>query len=120
MFERNNGSLFITSEIRLPPALGMGPAKGRHDLLRDLCLDEFDGKLLEEKQIKLGTMGGREYLIKTPKGRLRFRLLGTGVLIYRQVVVGTKEQVESKDTDTFMDSFQRTDSFIKKNQPKKD
>ena len=38
----------------------------------------------------------------------RYRLLGTGVRIYRMAVVGTKDQVQSADADTFFDSFKRT------------
>jgi uncharacterized protein (TIGR03067 family) len=120
VFERKDGTLFITSEVLLPPALAMGQPKVRQDFLRDICLDEFDGKLVSEKQVKLGVMTGREYLIKTPKGMVRFRLLGTGVLFYRQLVAGTQEQVEAKDTDIFLDSFVRTDRFIKMGEPKKE
>lgn len=120
VLERKDGSLYATSEIRLPPTLAKGQPKERQDLLRDLCLEEFKGKLVEEKKVSLGTMAGREYLIKTPKGMLRFRLLGTGVLIYRQILAGTKAQVESKAAEMFFDSFTRTDSFIKKKDPIKD
>jgi hypothetical protein len=81
-----------------------------------MAIEEFNGKLVEEKKSALGTMPGKEYLIKTRKGMIRFGLFGTGSQIFRIAVAGTKEQVESKDTEIFFNSLKRT-SKIK---PKKD
>jgi hypothetical protein len=108
VLQRKDKSLFIASQIILPPQLVKAPPKVRQDLFRDLAIDEFKGKLVEEKKAKLGTMAGKEYLIKTPRGEMRFFLYGTGVQMFRLVVVGTKEQVESKDAETFFNSFKRT------------
>ena len=97
-----------TSQIILPPKLVKAPPKVRQDFFRDAFLKEFDGKLVEEKKAKLGTMAGKDYLVETPKGMARYLLLGTGVQIYRVAFIGTKEQLDSKDAQTFFDSFKRT------------
>jgi len=106
--ERKDGMLFAAGQINLPPMLVKESPKVRQDFFRDSFLDEFNGKLVEEKSVKLGTMAGKEYLATTPKGMARYRLYGTGVQMFRILVTGTKAQVESKDTDTFFDSFKRT------------
>jgi len=106
--ERKDGSVLAAGQIILPPKLTRAAPKVRQNLLRDLFLKEVNGKLVEEKATRLGTMAGKEYLAKTPTGMARLRLLGTGVLMFRVVFVGTKEQLESKDADTFFKSFKRT------------
>jgi len=106
--ERKDGMLFAAGQINLPPTLVKESPKVRQEFFRESFLDEFNGKLVEEKNVKLGTMAGKEYLATTPKGLARYRLFGTGVQMFRVLVVGTKEQVESKDTDTFFESFRRT------------
>jgi hypothetical protein len=114
--ERKDGSLFVTGQINIPPKLTKANVKVRQDFFRDICLDEFKGKVVEEKKVKLGTMPGKEYLIGTRKGMVRFRLLGSGVQMYRILVVGTKEQVQSKDAEAFFSSFKRKSKIA----PKKD
>jgi hypothetical protein len=106
--ERKDGTIFAVGQINLPPALVKAQPKVRQDALRDMFLDEVNGKLMEEKKVSLGTMSGKEYLIKTPTGMARFRLFGTGVQMFRVAVIGTKDQVEAKDVDAFFDSFKRT------------
>jgi hypothetical protein len=106
--ERKDGTLFITGQVNLPPKLTKATLKVRQNFFRDSFLEEVDGKVTEEKNIKLGTMNGKEYVIKTPKGMARYRLIGTGVQIFRAAIVGSKEVVTGKDADTFFDSFQRT------------
>jgi hypothetical protein len=105
---RKDGSVFAAGHIQVPPGLTTAAAKERQDFFRDAFLEEVNGTLLEEKKITLGTMPGREYLAKTPTGQARYRLLGTGVQIFRTLVIGTKEQVESKEAEAFLDSFKRT------------
>jgi hypothetical protein len=94
--------------VNLPPTLVKETPKVRQDFFRESFLEEFNAKLVEEKNCKLGTMSGKEYLATTPKGMARYRLFGTGVQMFRVAVAGTKEQVESKDAELFFDSFKRT------------
>jgi hypothetical protein len=120
VLQRKDGSLLATSQILLPPKLVKAPPKVRQDFFRDMFLQEFDGKLVEEKKTKLGTMAGREYVVKTSKGMARYVVLGTGVQIFRVAFVGTKDQLESKDTQTFFDSFKRTPQTTDAAAPKAD
>ncbi len=106
--QRRDGPLLAASQIILPPQLVRERPKVRQDFFRDMCLDEFNGTLKEEKNAMLGTMAGKEYLIQTPKGMVRYQVFGTGVQIFRVLFVGTKEQLESKDAETFFASFKRT------------
>jgi hypothetical protein len=105
---RKDGSVFLASQVQLPPQLTKAPPKVRQDFFRDMFLDDVGGKLVEEKPAMLGTMAGREYLAKTQSGMARYRLYGTGVQMFRLIAVGTKEQVESKDTEMFFESLKRT------------
>jgi hypothetical protein len=111
--QRKDGMLFAAGQINLPPKLVKESPKVRQEFFRESFLEEFDAKLVEEKNVKLGTMAGKEYVAKTPKGMARLRLYGTGVQMFRVLVAGTKEQVESKDTDIFFDSFKRTPERLK-------
>ena len=106
--ERKDGSVLAAGQIILPPKLTRATPKVRQDFLRDVFLEEVKGKVVEEKKARLGTMAGKEYLVTTPTGMARLRLYGTGVLMFRVVFVGTKEQLASKDADTFFKSFKRT------------
>jgi hypothetical protein len=121
-----DGAVYGAGQIQLHPEMTKSPTKERQDFFRDMFLDEVDGKIVEEKQIKVGIMPGREYLAETPKGLARMQLIGTGVQVYRLVAVGTKEQIKSKDTQAFFDTFvcwqnrdQKKDD-PKKGEPKKD
>jgi hypothetical protein len=106
--ERKDGMLFAAGQINLPPKLTKESPKVRQNYFRDSFLKEFEGKLSKEKDVKLGTMAGKEYTAATPNGLARMRLYGTGVQMFRVLVVGTKEQAASKDADVFFDSFKRT------------
>ena len=106
--QRRDGSLFAAGQIILPPQLTQEPPKVRQDFFRDMFLDEVNGKLIApEKSIRMELMAGKEYLAETPTGIARYRVIGTGVLVYRVLFVGTKKQMESKDIDAFFDSFRR-------------
>ena len=79
--------------------------KERMDLFRDIFVDEVKGKIDDEKEIKLGTLTGKEYLITTGQGQERLRLFLIGSRVLRVMVHGTKDQVESTEANTFLDSF---------------
>jgi|ERR1043166_7764097 hypothetical protein len=106
--ERKDGAIFAAGQIILPPQLVKEQPKVRQAMFRDMFLEEVKGKLVSEKAVKLDTMAGKEYIAKTDNGMARYRIYGTGVLVLRQLVVGTKDQVEGKDADIFFDSFKRT------------
>lgn len=108
IMERKDGSIYGTSQINIPPTIGKQTVKQRQDMFRDLALDEFNGKLVDEKKIEMGGMNGKEWIIETPKGKIvRYRVIGAGVQIWRMVVIGTKDQTNSADADAFFDAFKR-------------
>src|SRR5206468_3146235 len=52
---------------------------------------------------------GKEYTIATARGLVRVRLFASGGLIYEATVIGTKEQVQAKEADLFLDSYKLTE-----------
>ena len=106
--QRKDGSMFGAGQINLPPQLVKQPPKVRQNFFRDLFLDEVNGTLVEEKNVKLDTMTGKEYVIRTPSGMARYRVFGAGVQVFRVFVVGSKKQVEGKEADILFTSFKRT------------
>jgi hypothetical protein len=115
-----DGALYGAGQIQLPPELTKATLKVRQDFFRDLFLDEVDGKLVEEKAIKIGIMVGKDYLAETPKGLARMQLIGPGVQVYRVVAVGTKDQIKSKETEAFFGTFVCRENRDQKKDDKKD
>lgn len=109
VLDRKDKSAFIVSLVRLPAALLKAPAKDRQDFFKEILCDEFNATVKEEKNIRLGTMAGKEFHLEGRRNlAIRARVYGTGTQVFRVLVVGTKEQVNSKDAETFFDSFKRT------------
>src|SRR5262249_6223032 len=100
-----DGAVYGAGQIQLPPDLTKATLKDRQDFFRDLFLDEVNGKIVEEKSIKVGIMVGKDYLAETPDGLARMQLIGPGVQVYRVVAIGIKEQIKSKETQAFFDTF---------------
>jgi hypothetical protein len=104
--EPKGGPTYVAETFLLPlPLTRKVPAKERVEILRDIIVDEVQGKISKEDDIKQGRVAGKEYVIETGKGLLRLRLYAAGGRVYRASVAGTKEQAGSKDADTFLDSY---------------
>jgi hypothetical protein len=111
---------FIARTLLLQPA----PAKGKIDpkkrpefpdpkalteAARDIFLKEVKGKVADEKEVKVGDRKAKEYSVTiNAKTVARTRVLVMGRFIFQAGVVGTKEQVNGKDADLFLDSFKPT------------
>ena len=69
-----------------------------------------DGKVLSQKDVKVGTdkRSGREVLIEKPKHFLRVRCLIVGRRLYQVVAAGPKDFVTSEDADKVIESFEVT------------
>ena len=119
--ERKDGAVYVVAQLNLPPKLAINSTpKIRSDFLRDMALEEFEGKVIEDKRPEMpGLPGAREILIQTKneKTLVRMRIGGPGTQIYRLIVIGTKDQVNSKDAEAFYDCFRRV-SRIKAEPPK--
>jgi hypothetical protein len=113
-----DGMVFGASQMILPPGLNGVPIKDRQDLLRDLFIDEVKGKLLEENKVTSGKLTGKEYLVETPDGLARMRLLNSGIQIFRLAAIGSKEQMKAKEVDAFFETFKHTPKNTKTEEKK--
>jgi hypothetical protein len=90
----------------LPSALARKiPQEDRLEILSDAFLAEVKGKVTDETTIKQGRAAGKDYQIKTAKGRARLRVFALGGHLYQAAVAGNKEQVESKEADAFLELY---------------
>jgi hypothetical protein len=66
-----------------------------------------DGKLLDEKEIKVGAnkLTGRDIDIEKDKKRMRFRVTLRDGRLYQIAVIGTASFVKGKDATAFIESF---------------
>jgi hypothetical protein len=106
-FDRKDESVFIAARLVVPTDLLKGSnVLQRYKMFRDIFAEEMNGKVTSEKEIvKDKKLIGMEYAVKTPKGMARMRIYGASTIAYRAAVIGTNQQVNSKDADTFLDSF---------------
>ena len=74
-------------------------------------MENLKGKLLSEKNIKLGDTPGRETQIEVAGGKklFRARVYLADQRMYQVVVFGTKKAATSKEADRFLDSFKLGD-----------
>ena len=104
--EADGGPTYAASVLIIPStALRKIPMQQRTQIVLDTFLKEVKGKVADEKDIKQGRVPGKEYQIALPKGAARLRVFAVGGRVYRASVIGSKEQVESKDAETFLNSY---------------
>jgi hypothetical protein len=100
------GPTYSAVTLMLPAALARKiPQEDRLEILSDAFLAEVKGKITDETTIKQGRAAGKDYQIKTAKGRGRLRVLALGGQLYQASITGSKKQVESKEADAFLESF---------------
>ncbi len=76
------------------------------EAVRDSYVKEIKGKIAAEKEVKQGSVAGKEYSVETGQGLTRLRLFVADGRIYRaRRSPGSKEQTEAPDANTFLDSF---------------
>jgi hypothetical protein len=98
----------VTAYNDLPQKVQPGGEKAVLDGARDGAVANVKGKLLSDKDIKLGTAPGREVEIDVQgKARIRTRIyLVNGSRMYQVMVVGANADFPaSKDANRFLDSF---------------
>jgi len=96
------GASTLLMNARLTRAI---PQQQRLEIFRDAFLNEVKGKVSQEQDIKEGLATGKEYTIETGQGSARLRVFARGGRLYRASVMGGKAQVDSKEADTFLESF---------------
>ena len=77
----------------------------RIEWLRDFLQETTKGKISGEKLLELGRMEGKEFLIERSKAVTRYRVYMFVNKYFMVSITGTKAQVESKDANTFLDSY---------------
>ena len=94
-----------------PAKIKKAPTQQVFDSSRDGAVDNLDGKLADEKEIKLGDYPGREIRIEVAGGKrlFRVRVYLVDQRLYQVVVFGTKATATSKEADKFLDSFTLAD-----------
>ncbi len=99
------GGAFLVNSTTIPPNAPAATIEERLNGARDGAVKNSQGKLLEEKKIKLGVNQGRELLIEQGSGlfvRARVYMAGKRLV---QVVAVTKSKEATPDVTRFLDSL---------------
>jgi hypothetical protein len=87
-------------------SVATGTVGRRLDIARDGAVAQAKGTLISEKRISIDKYPGRELRIDVEsKSNVLTRFYAVKNKLYQLVVAGTREQVDSKDTEKFFDSF---------------
>jgi hypothetical protein len=104
--EANKGPTYSAASVLLPLQLTRKiPATERIEIFRDVFVEEVKGRIEQEKDIKQGRVSGKEYEIVTGQGVAKLRLYAMGGRVYKAMVFGSKEDVESENAKTFLESY---------------
>jgi hypothetical protein len=103
-------TMYGANYIDYPATIKKVPVKQLFDSSRDGAAANLDGKVVKEKDIKLGDHPGREIHIEVGGGKQLFRVRVYLVeqRMYQVVILGTTMAATSKEADKFLDSFQLT------------
>jgi hypothetical protein len=109
-YANSDGNAFMASYTDLPAgAAGSDNSARLFDGVRE-GLKGKDGKLLDEKEVKVGPdkLPGRDIQIEKDKKHMRFRVVLRDGRLYQVAVIGTPSFVKGKDATAFIDSFELT------------
>jgi hypothetical protein len=107
--ELKAGTSFLVSFVDAPEDVAKQPAGPRIDKVRDANKGK-DGKVLEEKELTVGTekYPARDVLIEKTDGCIRNRIVIAGNRLYQVMVQGPKDVATSPSADRFLASFEVT------------
>src|SRR5262245_27186497 len=107
--ELRGGTSFMVTYIDAPADVAKMPAGPRLNKVRD-GNKGTDGKVLEEKDLTIGTekYPARDVLIEKPSTHIRNRIVIAGNRLYQVMIQGPKDVVTSPSADKFLDSFEIT------------
>jgi hypothetical protein len=107
--ELRGNTSFLVTYVDAPPEVAKLPPGPRIDKVRDANKGDR-GKVLEEKELSLGTekYPARDVLIQTPAGCLRNRIVIAGPRLYQVMIRGEKDVVTSDSATRFLASFEVT------------
>lgn len=104
-------TMYAANYSDFPAEVKKATLKQVYDSSRDGAVTNMDGKLVSEKDVKLGEHPGREIRIDVAEGKrlFRVRVYLVDQRLYQVVVFGTPEAATSKEADKFLDSFKLTE-----------
>jgi len=101
-----DGSVFQADDIILFGKAALGtPAQQRFELMRDIVVKQLNGTVTGEQPIQLGGAQGREYMISSAQRQGRVRVYSQGNRIYSAAIMGSAQQVQSDEANTFLNSY---------------
>jgi hypothetical protein len=113
--EQEGGLSYTASVLILPLKYRKINSAELLESIKDGYIKDSKAKISSEKEVKQGNLPGKEYVFESDTKFTRLRMFVSDGSIYRAEMAGTKEQVESADAGTFMDSFKLpTRATIKK------
>jgi hypothetical protein len=104
----NKTAAYLVAYQDNPAEIGKAEENKALEKMRDGVKDQFKGKLLETKDMKLADKyKGIEFQVEIaePKGIYRSRIYLVGKRLYQVSVVGMADIATSKESDQFLDSF---------------
>ncbi len=103
------GTNYVVEEAILSPAIAKQYKKAElEDLFRDMVASEAGGKVTDDTDVKSDNVTGKEYRIEGGKSVARARVYVTNTRVFLLRVSGTKDQVDSDNAKTFLESGRLT------------
>jgi S1-C subfamily serine protease len=102
--EMPNGLGYLAQGIIVENASTQENRADLEELIRDLVTGEIRGRVATERDVKVGTIPGKEYRIESGRLVVRVRVFVAGNWILLLQAVGTREMVDSEGVRTFLNS----------------
>jgi predicted Zn finger-like uncharacterized protein len=109
----NGGPLYSAATITLSPnAARQIPLQALIEIMRDAFVEDIRGTVTGEQQIQLGDAPGREYTISAGASQARLRAYTRGTRIYHAAILGSPQQIQSVEANTFFSSYKLSGSAV--------
>jgi hypothetical protein len=96
---------YSVEKLTLPASLARGNRRELEDTCRDIIVADLRGKVIDESDVKLGPITGREYTVQTGVGLSKVRIFVGGGRVYMIHAEGSKADMENEETTTFLSSL---------------
>lgn len=105
--ETDDKAVYAAGQVALPvPAGKQVDPNAAIEAFRDGFVKDQGGKILDESEVKLGKVAGKEYQLQLDgEKKATLRLYCAGPRVYQIALIGTKAQVEGESAKVFFDSF---------------
>jgi hypothetical protein len=105
------GISYFGASMTLPAAAVRSiPADKRFDVMHEALGKNIGGKVIEQKDIKVDPISGKEYIIQKPSGMARLQIYTiSNQVVYTLVEGKTRKDLTSQTANDFVGSLQFTD-----------